>query len=72
MDTTFGACSRRGNGVRGVPGVRRVIYDRCSMGSSYLLKTGCQWRMVPREFGKWNTIYSLFQELATEGGVGAN
>jgi transposase len=23
-----------------------------------LLKTGCQWRRVPREFGKWNTIYA--------------
>jgi putative transposase len=27
----------------------------------YLLKTGCQWRMVPREFGKWNTIYAYFK-----------
>ena len=23
-----------------------------------LLKTGCQWRMLPREFGKWNTGYA--------------
>jgi putative transposase len=27
-------------------------------GSLYLLKTGCQGRMLPREFGKWNTVYS--------------
>src|SRR5689334_14218731 len=26
-----------------------------------LLKTGCQWRMIPREFGKWNTIYAYFK-----------
>src|SRR5215471_16507504 len=30
-------------------------------GILYLLKTGCQWRMVPREFGKWNTIYAYFK-----------
>ena len=22
----------------------------------YLLKTGCQWRMLPHEFGKWTTV----------------
>jgi putative transposase len=30
-------------------------------GIFYLLKTGCQWRMGPREFGKWNTIYAYFK-----------
>jgi putative transposase len=25
-------------------------------GIFYLLKTGCQGRMLPREFGKWNTV----------------
>jgi transposase len=39
-------------------------------GIFYLLKTGCQWRMVPREFGKWNTIYSYFKSWR-ETGVGA-
>jgi len=29
---------------------RRVIN-----GILYLLKTGCQWRRLPWEFGKWNT-----------------
>lgn len=27
-------------------------------GVFYLLKTGCQWRMMPREFGQWNTLYA--------------
>ncbi|HJY82358.1 MAG TPA: transposase [Candidatus Binatia bacterium] len=32
---------------------------RCVLkGILYLLKTGCQWRMLPREFGKWSTIYA--------------
>jgi putative transposase len=30
-------------------------------GIVYLLKTGCQWRMLPREFGKWSTIYAYFK-----------
>src|ERR1700731_1417355 len=34
---------------------------RCVInGILYLLKTGCQWRMLPREFGKWNTLYAYF------------
>jgi len=33
----------------------------------YLLKTGCQWRMLPREFGKWNTVYTYFRNWRQEG-----
>jgi putative transposase len=33
----------------------------------YLLKTGCQWRMLPREFGKWNTIYGYFKRWRRDG-----
>jgi len=33
-----------------------------------LLKTGCQWRMLPREFGKWNTVYSYFKRWREAGG----
>lgn len=31
-------------------------------GVTYVLKSGCQWRMVPREFPKWRTCYSYFQQ----------
>jgi putative transposase len=41
---------------------RRVIN-----GILYLLKTGCQWRMVPREFGKWSTIYAYFKRWRRTG-----
>ena len=27
----------------------------------YLLKTGCQWRMLPREFPKWQSVYAYFR-----------
>jgi putative transposase len=36
-------------------------------GILYLLKTGCQWRMLPWEFGKWNTIYSYFKRWRRTG-----
>jgi len=39
-------------------------------GILYLLKTGCQWRMVPREFGKWNPLYAYFKAWR-QAGVGA-
>jgi len=30
-------------------------------GLGYLNKTGCQWRMVLKEFGHWSTIYGYFK-----------
>jgi len=33
----------------------------------YLLKTGCQWRMLPREFGKWPTVYGYFKRWRETG-----
>jgi putative transposase len=45
-------------GGRGRPpcDLRRVIN-----GILYLDKTGCQWRMIPKGFGNWTTIYSYFK-----------
>ena len=42
--------------------LRRVIN-----GILYLLQTGCQWRMVPQEFGKWSTIYAYFKRWRYAG-----
>lgn len=36
-------------------------------GIFYLLKTGCQWWMVPREFGKWTTVYAYFKAWRQSG-----
>jgi putative transposase len=36
-------------------------------GIFYRLKTGCQWRMVPREFGKGNTLYAYFRSWRQTG-----
>ena len=27
----------------------------------YILKSGCQWRMLPSDFPKWRTVHSYFQ-----------
>jgi putative transposase len=27
----------------------------------YLLRTGCQWRLLPREFPVWGTVYHYFR-----------
>ncbi len=38
----------------------------------YLLKNGCQWRMLPEGFPHWCTVYSYFAKWSTPGqdGVG--
>jgi transposase len=30
-------------------------------GLLYVLKSGCQWRMLPSDFPKWSTVYSYFK-----------
>ena len=27
----------------------------------YLLKTACQWRMLPKDFSKWRSVHAYFQ-----------
>ena len=33
----------------------------------YLLKTGCQWRMLPNDFPKWELVYYYFQKWSRDG-----
>jgi len=33
----------------------------------YLLKTGCQWRMLPSEFPSWKLVYYYFSKWRDEG-----
>jgi putative transposase len=35
--------------------------------SLYLLKTGCQWRRLPREFGKGSTVYAYCKRWRRDG-----
>ncbi len=41
---------------------REVDLYEVFCGVTYVLKSGCQWRMLPREFPKWRTCYSYFQQ----------
>jgi putative transposase len=33
----------------------------------YLLRTGCQWRLLPREFPAWGTVYHYFRTWKDAG-----
>jgi putative transposase len=33
----------------------------------YLLKTGCQWRMIPKDFAPWESVYYYFCKWKNEG-----
>ena len=36
-------------------------------GVFYLVKTGCQWRMLPREYPPWGTVYWYFATWKKDG-----
>ena len=33
----------------------------------YFTRTGCQWRMLPKEFGPWQSVYFYFRKWKLEG-----
>jgi putative transposase len=41
----------------------RVVWN----GIMYLVRTGCQWRMLPKEFGCWNTVYYYYRKWKDTG-----
>lgn len=36
-------------------------------GLRYVLKTGCQWRMIPHEYPPWQTVYYYFDKWKRDG-----
>src|SRR5215204_524563 len=32
----------------------------------YLLKSGCQWRMLPSDFPRWRTVHEYFQQWSNK------
>ena len=36
-------------------------------GIFYVLRTGCQWKALPREFGSGSTVHRYFQEWTEQG-----
>ena len=47
------------------------LYD-VFCGALYLLKTGCQWRMLPDGFPKWRTVHSYFAKWSEPGPDGTS
>ena len=41
----------------GLPTDRRLVVN----GILYLLRAGCAWRMLPKEYGPWSTVYGVFR-----------
>ena len=33
----------------------------------YLIKTGCQWRFLPKEYPLWKTVYSFYRRAKNKG-----
>lgn len=55
---------KSGKGLRGRPScdLRRILN-----GILYVNKTGCQWRMLPKEYGAWSTVYGYFNRWSAQG-----
>jgi transposase len=49
-------------GIRKRTKPRRVDLYEVFCAVLYLLKSGCQWRMLPGEFPKWRTVHSYFAQ----------
>ena len=45
------------------------LYD-VFCGVLYLLKSGCQWRMLPADFPNWRTCYKYFRQWSERPGPG--
>lgn len=41
------------------------LYD-VFCGVLYVLKSGCQWRMLPKDYPKWRTCYEYFRKWSEE------
>ncbi len=54
-------------GVRRRTKPRTVDLYEVFCGVLYLLKSGCQWRLLPGEFPKWRTVHSYFQKWSEPG-----
>jgi putative transposase len=42
--------------------MRRIVN-----GVFYVLRSGCAWRYLPREYGAWSTVYYYFRRFRLDG-----
>lgn len=48
---------------------RRVVYPRRVVLNAilYVVRSGCQWRMLPKDFPPWKTVYQIFYRWRLRG-----
>jgi putative transposase len=48
---------------------RPIVYDRRQIVNAilYVVRTGCQWRMLPCNFPPWRTVYQIFYRWRLNG-----
>lgn len=46
---------------------RKVEFREIVNGVLYLVFTGCQWRFLPTDYGKWQTVYYYFARWKQDG-----
>ena len=48
---------------------RKVVYSRRDVINAvfYLIRSGCQWRMLPGCFPPWKTVYQIFYRWRLDG-----
>lgn len=52
-------------GARGTPPQypRRLLVDACG----YVVRTGCAWRLLPKDFPPWQNVYRTFRRWSRQG-----
>src|SRR5664280_1536576 len=48
-------------------GRRRICRRRIINAILYVVRTGCQWRLLPSSFPNWSTVYGVFWQWRNEG-----
>ena len=48
---------------------RPIVYDRRRIVNAilYVVRSGCQWRMLPKDFPPWKTVYQIFYRWRLNG-----
>jgi putative transposase len=46
---------------------REIDLGRVVNALRYLNRTGCQWRLLPKEFANWNTVRYSFDQWSQDG-----
>jgi putative transposase len=46
---------------------RSIDLRRILNGLFYLVRTGCAWRYLPRDYGSWSTVYHYFRQFRRDG-----